>query len=256
MRPDKQRVGAAFARHYEHYEQAAVVQREMADRLAEALVEVAPQLRVRRALEIGVGTGFLTRRLTALYPDAEWWFNDLSPAAFNWLPVGLAQSNTLEGDAEALPYPAGLDLLAGASALQWFDNLAGFFPKARAVMHPGGVLAIACFGQEHFRELATLAGSPLHYPALSQLGEMATRAGFRILHTGEWRHPLFFDSARALLDHLRRTGVNGGGGKSVHIATPAALLAFEERYRSAYAATTNGQLPLTYHPLLLIAQAS
>lgn len=256
MRPDKQRVGASFARHYEHYEQAAVVQREVAERLADALVTAAPQLRVRRALEIGVGTGFLTRRLTALYPDAEWWFNDLSPAAFDWLPVGLAQSNTLAGDAEALPYPAGLDLLAGASALQWFDNLAGFFPKARAVMHPGGVLAIACFGREHFRELTALVGSPLRYPDLSRLGDMATAAGFRLLHADEWLHPLLFDSARALLDHLRRTGVNGGGSSTVRIATPAALRAFEERYRRAYGIPTGGLLPLTYHPLLLIARAS
>ena len=165
MSIDKQRIGKSFARHYGQYEDAAVVQRDMADRLAAALAEHAPQLAVQRALEIGIGTGFLTRHLATRFPDAEWWFNDLTPAAFDWIPVGLKQALTLEGDAETLPYPHGLDLLASASALQWFDDLEGFFPKAHSVMNAGGVLALASFGDRHFHELAAVANTPLHYPA-------------------------------------------------------------------------------------------
>lgn len=253
MAIDKQRVGKSFARHYGQYEDAAVVQRDMADRLAAALAEHAPQLAVQRALEIGIGTGFLTRHLAARFPEAEWWFNDLTPAAFDWIPVGLKQALPLEGDAETLPYPHGLDLLASASALQWFDDLESFFPKARGVMNAGGVLALASFGDRHFHELAAVANAPLHYPTPAAFSDMARRAGFStLLHAEDWEETLLFSSARDLLDHLRRTGVNGASARA--ISTPAQLRAFEADYRAAHP-TQDGSLPLTYHAVVLVAQA-
>lgn len=252
MSIDKQRIGNSFARHYGQYEDAAVVQRNMADRLAAALAEHAPQLAVQRALEIGIGTGFLTRHLAARFPEAEWWFNDLTPAAFDWIPVGLKQVLTLEGDAETLPYPHGLDLLASASALQWFDDIEQFFPKAHSVMNAGGVLALASFGNRHFHELAAVANAPLHYPAPAAFADMAERAGFRMLHAEDWEETLFFPSARDLLDHLRRTGVNGASARA--ISTPAQLRAFEADYRTAHP-TADGALPLTYHAVVMVAEA-
>lgn len=252
MSIDKQRVGKSFARHYGQYDDAAVVQRDMADRLADALAAHAPKLAVQRALEIGIGTGFLTRHLAARFPEAEWWFNDLTPAAFDWIPVGLKQALTLEGDAETLPYPHGLDLLASASALQWFDDLESFFPKAHGVMNAGGVLALATFGDRHFRELTTVSKAPLHYPVPAAFTAMAQGAGFTLLHTEDWEETLLFPTARDLLDHLRRTGVNGASARA--ISTPAQLRAFEAAYRAAHP-TEDGSLPLTYHALLLLAEA-
>lgn len=252
MAIDKQRIGKTFARHYGQYEDAAVVQRDMADKLAAALAEHAPELAVQRALEIGIGTGFLTRHLATRFPEAEWWFNDLTPAAFDWIPVGLKQALTLEGDAETLPYPHGLDLLASASALQWFDDIEKFFPKARDVMNAGGVLALASFGDRHFRELAAVADTPLHYPTPADFTAMAKRAGFTLLHAEDWEETLLFPSARDLLDHLRRTGVNGANARA--ITTPAQLRAFEAAYRAAHP-TDDDALPLTYHAVVLVAEA-
>lgn len=248
---DKQRVANSFARHYSRYELAATVQRDMAERLDAALAAAATELQVRRALEIGIGTGFLTRLLTARFPDADWWFNDLSPAAFDWIPAGLQQTNTLPGDAEALPYPSSLDLLASASALQWFDDLPAFFPKAQSVLRPGGILSIATFGNQNFPELAQLYGRPLNYPSLPSLAGMAHGAGFQILATDEWQCQLRFPSARELLEHLRCTGVNAAA--SGRIRTPAQLQHFEETYRRTFG-LPDASLPLTYHPLLLLAR--
>lgn len=249
---DKQRIANSFARHYSRYEHAATVQRAMAERLDAALEKAAQGLQVNRALEIGIGTGFLTRLLTARYPQADWWFNDLTPAAFDWIPAGLQQTNTLAGDAESLPYPSPLDLLASASALQWFDNLPAFFDKAKRVLRPGGVLAIATFGNRHFPELARLYGSPLNYPAPGELADMAGRAGFRLLATEEWQSQLCFPTARDLLEHLRCTGVNGTS--TGRIRTPAQLRSFGEAYARAFS-LPDGSLPLTYHPVILLARA-
>jgi len=257
MSGDKQRIGRSFARHFAEYDRAAVVQSNMAARLDTALEHWIPSdaSSVKRALEIGIGTGFLTRRLTTRFPHAEWWFNDLTPAAFDWIPAGLRHAVPLEGDAEALPYPDGLDLIASASALQWFDDLPAFFRKARTVLNPGGVLAIATFGQQNLRELTTLTGGTpaLPYPTLEKLCHLAEEGGFFLLHSEEWLHTLHFPTARDVLAHLRSTGVNGQS--TGQISTPTRLRAFHKAYARAFA-TPDGQLPLTYHPLLLLAQVN
>ena len=258
MPGDKQRIGRSFARHFARYDKAAIVQNDMAARLDASLECRIPAdaPTVKRALEIGIGTGFLTRRLTARFPHAEWWFNDLTPAAFDWIPAGLRHAVPLEGDAEALPYPDGLDLIASASALQWFDDLPAFFRKAHTVLNRGGLLAIATFGQRNLHELTTLTGGgtpALPYPTLEELCHLAEEAGFSLLHSEEWLHTLLFPTARDVLEHLRSTGVNGQS--TGQISTPARLRAFHEAYARAFA-TPEGQLPLTYHPLILLAQVN
>lgn len=253
MDDEKERIGRAFARHYRDYEDAACVQRGMADRLAGVLREAAWGARVRRAMEIGIGTGFLTRHLVEIWPEAEWWFNDLSPAAFDWLPPGPEQTHHLPGDAEAMEYPARLDLLASASAVQWFADLPGFFRKACGVLRPGGLLAVATFTHRNLHEPAALTGPRLRYPTPQELSAMAAEAGLHLLHTEAWEETLLFDGILPLLDHLRRTGVNGGPAGTA-LRTPAQLRDFGERYAAQHP-REDGLLPLTYAPALLLARA-
>lgn len=255
MDTDKQRIGTSFARHFRQYESQATVQRHLAEKLDAALASALPELSVERALEIGIGTGFLTRLLTARYPHADWWFNDLTPAAFDWIPAGLRQAIPLPGDAETLDFPPALQLLASASSLQWFRDLPEFLVKARHVLHPGGALAIGTYGSRNFHQLRQLLGTGLDCPTLAQLKQWTAQAGFHIHVASEWEETLTFPSARELLHHLHSTGVNAiPCGQSVLApTTPKRLLAFEQRYRAAFP-QQDAHLPLTYHPLILIAQ--
>lgn len=248
---DKQHICISFSRHFSRYEREASVQRDIADNLDAALDRYASNLRVTGAMEIGIGTGFLTRHLAARYPGAEWWFNDLVPAAFERIPHCLSQVHILPGDAEELTFPTGLDLLASASTVQWFDAPARFIRKSANALRNGGILAISTFGRNNFAELRALTGTGLPYPDLSQWRKWLEQEGFRILTMSEWRCRLCFPGVRELLLHLRDTGVNGN--TSVHIATPAQMFEFERRYRCSFS-EADARLPLTYHPILFLAQ--
>ena len=57
---DKELVRKRFCGAAEHYDAEALVQKNMAERLALLVRELVPVERVRRVLEIGCGTGFLT----------------------------------------------------------------------------------------------------------------------------------------------------------------------------------------------------
>lgn len=68
---------------------------------------------VDSALEIGSGTGFLTRRMLELYPHALWTINDLVEQSADFLEPYAAGHDVryLWGDAETIALPDRLDLI-------------------------------------------------------------------------------------------------------------------------------------------------
>ncbi|CCD03423.1 methyltransferase domain-containing protein, partial [Azospirillum baldaniorum] len=83
--PRKAAIAAAFGKAAPRYEEHAAVQRVAAERLAErvARLPLPPRPRV---LEIGCGTGFLSRALRERIGPADWLFTDLSPGHAGALP--------------------------------------------------------------------------------------------------------------------------------------------------------------------------
>ena len=82
-RAHKSRVAQSFAAASPNYEDAADFQRLVADRLA-GKIAGAPLPRRPRILEIGCGTGFLTRSLSQRLPAARWLVTDIAPARQTW----------------------------------------------------------------------------------------------------------------------------------------------------------------------------
>ncbi|MFG3341996.1 class I SAM-dependent methyltransferase [Glycomyces sp. NPDC048151] len=92
------------------------------------------------AVDLGAGTGLLTRalvaqghRVTAVEPD------DLMRTKLVSATEGIAAA--LSGSAEAIPVPdASADLVTGGQSFHWFDRDKAM-PEIRRVLRPGGVLA-------------------------------------------------------------------------------------------------------------------
>lgn len=251
MSADADRVGRAFARHYGTYDEHAVVQRAIAERLDALTGQYVGVRPVRRALEIGMGTGFLSRLLARRFPAAEWWFNDLVPEALSHVPSELPRAHLLPGDAEHVSFPSELDLIASASAIQWFDDLPRFFDKAFAALSNGALLALSSFAEGHFRELSLLTGSALAYPSAAELRSMAERAGFTVIRCETHQRILHFATLRDLLHHLRSTGVNGRSKAKINSRQQLDML--QELYRLSFAEGSGLDLPLHYEPLILVA---
>lgn len=253
MSLDKQLIRSRFAKHFAGYHENAVVQKGMAEQLADMIEEAAAADPVGRGLEVGVGTGFLSARLLAAYPAATWFFNDLAPEAFGWVQAAAPSGSKLSfvaGDAETVPFPGELDLLASASAMQWFDDARAFIEKARNAIRPGGLLALGTFGPDNMRELRELTGRGLHYRTLPELGSLLESAGWSLLSTREWREHLVFPDAIALLKHVRETGVNA---IAPGFRTPRQMKLFCETYTHRFGWESEGVV-LTYHPILVVGR--
>ena len=251
MTTDKQLLKKRFAATFRQYDSLAVVQQEICGQLDEMIGRICPG-RIGRAMEVGCGTGFLTHYLLRRYPDAEWIVNDLIEESEIYLRP-YASGHYVEylwGDAELLPLPGELDMIASASAVQWFDNLPLFIDRAVGSLCCGGYFAFTTFGTDNFREIRATTGEGLHYYTSEQLQELLTAAGYGIVETLEYTRHLPFDTPADVLRHIKATGVN-----SIRTARwgKQQLMDFETAYREHFS-MPDGRVALTYHPILVLAQ--
>lgn len=154
-RLDKRAVRASFNRAAAGYDAAAVLQREVGDRLLERLDWI--RFEPRSILELGCGTGHCTRALEKRYRKARLVALDLAEAMLMRARRGggwLHKTRYLCGDAEHLPLAdASIDLLFSNLTLQWCNDLAATFREFQRVLRPGGVVLFSTFGPDTLREL-------------------------------------------------------------------------------------------------------
>jgi malonyl-CoA O-methyltransferase len=166
MEMDKNLVRMHFDRHAHEYDQYASVQAYMADKLMELLGPVRAT-RVNRILEIGSGTGLLTRRIRSSYPQAQLTVIDLSASMLQTLRNKLGSDGAdiefILGDAEASAILKKLfvstelygkyDLIVSSAAFQWLNDPASAIRGYLSLLEGSGVCAFATFGPQTFHEL-------------------------------------------------------------------------------------------------------
>lgn len=246
---NKQLIVRRFSRVVESYNREAVVQKQIAHRMSDMLNHYLPRP-CHRVLEIGSGTGFLTRRLMeTLHPD-KLVLNDICQemsSCFSDL-LGSGRATFLAGDAERLAFPQGQDLIVSCSALQWFVSPEQFFERCNALLARRGYFAFTTFGRDNLKEVTTVTGSGLHYRTLEELKE-ALQVHYEIVSASEERIRLTFDTPLKVLYHLKHTGVTAVQQQAW---TKGDLQAFCDKYARMFG--TGGAVTLTYHPIYIIAK--
>lgn len=138
------------------YDQQAGLQRRLTDKLL--AFGTVKDMTPRRVLDIGMGTGHLTRRLHQLFPTSLVCGCDLAANMIRVARAGdvrlTAAGAHLVADAEALPFRAGsFDTVLSGFTYQWLDSWETAFAECRRVLVPGGHLVLAAFAAETFCEL-------------------------------------------------------------------------------------------------------
>lgn len=216
---------AAVRRSFDHaapgYDAAAVLQREVADRLDErlGLMRAVPQ----RILDLGSGTGFAEPFLSRRFPRAERIALDLAPAMLNqeraqrgfrqrWLGPA---TRFVCGDMHALPLAdASVDMIWSNLALQWADDPLTVFRECRRLLRPEGLLLFSSFGPDTLRELrSTFAQVDAHahvnrFVDMHDLGDGLLATGFAAPVLEMERIVLTYTDLKAVLRDLKAMGAH------------------------------------------------
>lgn len=248
------RLRESFGRGLATYHDAAIAQKQIANRLVAHLLQARGTAAFGRVFEFGCGTGHLTQALldhaqvnalclNDLVPDAEGPARSLGQAH-------CAHVQFLPGAVEQLTLPGAQDLVMSASTLQWVQDGPQTLDRVARSLAPGGWMALSTFGTSHFRELVQL-GSDAAAPNYSDAETLAgwLPQGFDLITLEQAPIVLHFDTAQQLLRHLRDTGVNARSGQQW---SRGKLAEFDARYRALF--EENSQLPLTYDTVWLIAR--
>jgi malonyl-CoA O-methyltransferase len=174
----RERIKAAFHAAAGTYEQAAEAQDRTAEALA-ARIQALPWPAAPRVLEIGCGTGLLTRRLAALFPGGQLLATDIAPSMVEAAARAVPSAATRVMDGEAPDLPDGaFDLVASSLAAQWFADLPAALARLKRLLAPGGRLMIATAGADSLQEwrdaqrkAGAEPGTP-DYPTAAQLSAL------------------------------------------------------------------------------------
>lgn len=246
---DETLIRQRFSRAAGSYEEEATVQRQIAATLVSHLKKDIGPLTPQRILELGCGTGIFSRMLLQAFAPEYLLLNDLCAEMEDKVSDILTERVRFQaGDAEKEVFQGSYNLIASCSALQWFADPQAFFAKAHSLLTPDGILAFTTFGRENLHEITALTGQGLSYLSLQEITLMLADQ-YQVIYAAEERLTKSFATPMEVLYHLKRTGVTG---TTSYRWSKERLSRFCAEYNRQF--LSDGLLPLTYHPIYIIAK--
>ena len=234
-------VGRNFSRSSRSYTATGTFQRSAAKHLF-GLVEREFENpdRIRKVLELGCGTGFLTIGLMRLFADAQFVVSDISEnmlqicmdvtrpaAACQGTPAYFECYNIADANIEK-----NYDLIISALAFQWIPDLAPVLDNIRRHLLPEGKLVFSTLLDGTFVMLhRVFAELGIPYPGPKMLTEKELRERCAAFPHARLETYTYVEEHKSVLDFLRqiqRTGAGNAGHRRISIGDMRRILA---RYR-------------------------
>ncbi|MES2355763.1 MAG: malonyl-ACP O-methyltransferase BioC [Pseudomonadota bacterium] len=256
--PDQRHLRRQLEQAASSYENAAFLQREVADRMFSRLEYI--KLEPSRILDAGCRTGNSTRQLASRYNKALIVAMDIAQNMLRagrnqhpwWkrhLPLMSNSTQYLCGNLENLPLAANsIDLAWSNLALQWFD-LERSIAEAHRVVTTGGLFMFSTFGPDTLKELRNAFSGIDQYEHVNRfidmhdIGDVLVHAGFADPVMDMEIITVTFDDLTAITRDLKSLGErNHLAGRRPGLMAPKRWQEVKERYESF---RREGKLPVT-----------
>lgn len=270
--------------HFDHaapsYDEAAVLQKTVAERVDERLDLTT--IEAATILDLGAGTGLLTEKVIQRYPAANIYAVDLSSKMLQiaqprlngprWPQLGNGLNHWLQNcrvtrpfttkqkaipvsaDVNQLPFAEGsVDLIVSNLMLQWCDDLDAVFKEFRRVLRPEGLLMFTTFGPDTLKELRqswqAVDSDYEHvntFIDMHDIGDALIRAGFGQPVMDVEHFTLTYDKPMGVLRDLKAIGATNANQQRANGLMGkqrfTAMLNAYETLRNQQ----NGKIPATY----------
>jgi malonyl-CoA O-methyltransferase len=243
----KKSVAASFSRAASSYDDAAVLQRTVADSLLAQLDIPAGSA----LLDIGCGTGAAGAVLANKYAVTAL---DIAEGMLQFARTRSGDANIqwLCGDAENLPLAdASMDAVFSSLAVQWCENIGAIFTELQRVLRPGGSAWLSTLGPDTLHELRTAwaaVDDRIHvnnFATAEAISHAVQRSGLTLKKWREENLVMRYSELRQLTRELKALGAhNVNNGRPAGLLSRQRLQAFSNGYEQQRDA--DGQLPATY----------
>lgn len=249
---DKRQVRASFNKAATTYDQVAVLQREVGDRLLSRLDLV--RLQPQRILDIGTGTGQIAHALVKRYRGSQVVAMDIAEGMLQQVRRRSGwwrKPRLVCGDVEQLPFADhSVDLLLSNLTLQWCNSLDQALGEFRRVLAPGGALFFTTFGPDTLKEVrrswAEVDGHSHtnDFVDMHDIGDALVRAGLAEPVMDMEMMQLTYSSLKDLMREIKELGAhNVTASRARGLTGKARWQAFTRAYESR---RRDGVLPATY----------
>jgi len=175
---DVSQVRESFNAAVESYDEHAVLQREIGDRLIDKLdfIKLEPKI----ILEIGSGTGYCSKLLKKLYPSSHVIALDIadlmllaSKDKIGFIQKLKKQFSYVCADAANLPFQDNsVDFIFSNLTLQWCPDLRHVFAEFYRVLKPNSLLMFSSFGPDSLNELRQAWSTVDNFSHVNQFVDM------------------------------------------------------------------------------------
>lgn len=232
------------------YERHATVQLDAIDRLMRHIKAKGLHHEVADArnavLEIGSGSGTLSRRVAAMIDRAEMVMWDIAAARPADLPAE-RRYKFLNCDAETelsrVP-PGSFDHIFSASTVQWFNSPEKFLIDCLRAVRSDGYVFLTTYTVGNLLEISDITGNALPLLTPEQWIRLAEKY-FAVVVADSYTRELDFETPLEALRHLKLTGVNSLGRSSRGNVDARELM-------RRYPMRLDGRYYLTYKPFIMI----
>lgn len=242
---NKELVRSRFEKSIQTYDKTAIVQKNMAEELAEKICQHCGK-NFSDIFEFGSGTGFLTNCLAGKLNFSKYYANDIVEKSKGFVQNILPDSSFIPGDIETIELSTEFDLIVSNASMQWICDIDTLFNKLKSALKPDGVLAFTTFGEKNYREIKETTGLALNYLKTDTLAQLCEKY-FKMEYLEEKTETLLFDSPMDILKHIKDSGTNGI--QTINW-TVKKLRDFERFYTLKF--NENEKVRLTYNPIYVI----
>lgn len=238
---DKSLIAKRFSESNHSYETEAEVQRQIAATLHDLSREFT-NFSNKEILEIGVGTGFLTRLYAKDADSDKISLLDIAPKENIALAAksAITQPDSvriISDDAEEFLSLAeneeAYDIIVSSSTIQWFISPRRFFYNLCKTLRKGGIAAISTFETGTYNEISKFTGRSLTYHTLEQFVAMLP-SSLTVEKATRETNVIHFSNGRELLEHIKNTGVNAIGEPLPYTKTRNLIKSLDENPQLTY----------------------
>ncbi|MDX1949001.1 MAG: methyltransferase domain-containing protein [Rickettsiales bacterium] len=243
----KQKIADEFSKYAESYNQNAILQKKVAENLANLIkAELSQNSKI---LDIGSGTGFIAEFLGE--------FNIIqSDFSFEMCNINKKFGKSIVADFDALPFQKNsFDFVTSSLALQWSLDIEKTFVEIQKIIIQNGVFVFSIFGQKTLQELKFCSEkldikSNNNFHSLEKIISALEKNNFEIISSKIENNIIEYKSLLAMLNSMKSIGAGVNLDESKKSLTKSQIKNIEKIYIENY----SNKFPTTWEIYYIIAK--